>query len=540
MLTSIRTSIQRRMPSSSQFLNIPGKQCCSSSYQQQQHQHQHLGTLATINPKASHNPKNKSSKHRKQGGASSYKFVDRARIKVTAGNGGKGCLSFESKFGSPYKKRPDGGHGGHGGNIVIVADENEQSLNMQSHHIKGEDGKNGSSKQCHGRKGEDKIIRVPCGVVVKRVLEYHEYWDKDELTVKTISVDDEEESDFLKGDKNEPKYRFDDKVFDNHNTLDSDDIDANKPNDYEEIVNSGVKSDDDGMYHWETENIADNDDDELVSSSENIYNGDREQVSIGDLDKPGSYVVVATGGRGGVGNSAYAKRQHVADLVARASEKAVGVPGQLLHLELELKLIADVGLVGFPNAGKSSLLAAMSKAQPEIAPYPFTTLHPLVGTLEYRDGFRAVVADVPGLISGAAEGRGRGFDFLRHLERTKALLYIVDAAGVDGRDPLNDLSILVDEIRAYGDSDMLERPALVVANKMDLITDPDLQDEILVAISNTALDCGIQFDGEVHGISAGVTGEGLGDLSSSIRSLVETGEELREEINAAASYDFTF
>ena len=199
-----------------------------------------------------------------------------------------------------------------------------------------------------------------------------------------------------------------------------------------------------------------------------------------------------------------------------------------------------VNPVGFPNAGKSSLLAAMSKAQPEIAPYPFTTLHPLVGTLEYRDGFRAVVADVPGLISGAAEGRGRGFDFLRHLERTKALLYIVDAAGVDGRDPLNDLSILVNEIRAYGDSDMLERPALVVANKMDLITDPDLQDEILFAISNTALDCGIQFDGVVHGISAGVTGEGLGDLSSSIRSLVESGVELRDSVNATASYDFTF
>jgi hypothetical protein len=182
-----------------------------------------------------------------------------------------------------------------------------------------------------------------------RVLEYHEYWDKDELTIKTISVDDEEESDDLRGDQNEPpRYRFDDETFDNHNTLDSDTIDTNKPNDYEEIVNSGQKSDDDGMYHWETENtgIADDDDDELVSSSQNIYEGDREQVSIGDLDKPGSYVVVATGGRGGVGNSAYAKRQHVADLVARASEKALGVPGQIIHLELELKLIADVGLVG--------------------------------------------------------------------------------------------------------------------------------------------------------------------------------------------------
>jgi len=134
------------------------------------------------------------------------------------------------------------------------------------------------------------------------------------------------------------------------------------------------------------------------------------------------------------------------------------------------------------------------------------------------------------------EGRGRGHDFLRHLERTKALLYIVDAAGVDGRDPLSDLSILVDELKAYGDSDMLDRPAIVVANKFDLIQDTDLQEEILYELSKTALDCGIQFDGEVHGISAGVTGEGLGVLSSAIRSLVESGEEKRTERNDSVAY----
>jgi len=108
------------------------------------------------------------SKHRKQGGASTYKFVDRARIRASAGNGGKGCISYESQLGSSYKKKPDGGHGGHGGDIIIVADENEQSLNMQTHHHKAEDGKNGSSKQMHGRGGKERIIRVPCGVVVKR------------------------------------------------------------------------------------------------------------------------------------------------------------------------------------------------------------------------------------------------------------------------------------------------------------------------------------------------------------------------------------
>jgi Obg family GTPase CgtA len=358
--------------------------------------------------------------------------------------------------------------------------------------------------------------------------------------VKKNSVDDDDDIDGIKAQQNVPEYRFDDEHVKNQSlaATETTKLDTNKPTDYEEIVNAGVRSDDDGMYHWETDVTVD--DDELISSSENIFEGEREQVAVGDLDKPGSYVVVSNGGIGGIGNCAYAKRQHVPDLIAKASERAVGKAGEVVHLELELKLIADVGLVGFPNAGKSSLLAAMSKAQPEIAPYPFTTLHPLVGTLEYNDGFRAVVADVPGLIGGAAEGRGRGFDFLRHLERTKALLYIVDAAGVDGRDPLNDLRILVDEIKSYGDSDMLERPALVVANKMDLIQDPNLQDEILIAISITALDCGINFNGEVHGISAGVTGEGLGILSSSIRSLVDIGEELREERNESASYDFTF
>ena len=345
-----------------------------------------FGTLAVISPEGSgvensgQKKKKQSSKHRKQRGASGYKFVDSAKIRVNAGNGGKGCISYEAKFGSSFKKRPDGGHGGHGGNVIIVADDNEQSLNMQTHHHKGEDGKNGSSKQMHGRKGNDKIIRVPCGVVVRRILEYNEVWDPDEEIVKTISLEDEN------------GYRDGENVFDNSS--------ANQPEDYDAVVNTGVKSDVDGMYHWESQSFVN--DDELVSSSEMIYEGEREKVVVADLDIPGSHIVIGNGGRGGIGNSAYAKRQHIPELIAAAAEKSQGKPGEVIHLELALKLIADIGLVGFPNAGKSSLLAAMSKAQPEIAPYPFTTLHPLVGTLEYRDGFRAIVADVPGLVGGAA------------------------------------------------------------------------------------------------------------------------------------------
>jgi GTP-binding protein len=128
-------------------------------------------------------------------------------------------------------------------------------------------------------------------------------------------------------------------------------------------------------------------------------------------------------------------------------------------------------------------------------------------------------------------GRGRGHDFLKHIERTKALLYIVDVAGVDGRDPLTDISVLVDEIASYGNEDMMERPALVVANKMDLIQDQSLQDEILYSLSSLAIEKGINFNGEVHGISAGVTGEGLSELSRAIRALVEKGNAERQTRN---------
>jgi GTP-binding protein len=194
-------------------------------------------------------------------------------------------------------------------------------------------------------------------------------------------------------------------------------------------------------------------------------------------------------------------------------------PGETAFLELELKMISDVGFVGFPNAGKSSLLAAMSRATPHIAPYPFTTLNPLVGYIEYQDGFRVCAADIPGLIAGASQGRGRGHDFLRHLERTKALLYIVDAAGVDGRDPVEDFEILVDEIAAYNGGSMLDRNALMVANKVDLLDQEQyhqVEERLRVVIEKV----GLQISGDIIGISAGVTGQGLPMLSRAIREVV--------------------
>lgn len=226
------------------------------------------------------------------------------------------------------------------------------------------------------------------------------------------------------------------------------------------------------------------------------------------------------------GNCSFAKKHGPIPDPYFLLNRAKGKEGEIAFLELELKLIADLGLVGFPNAGKSSLLAAMSRAMPEIAPYPFTTLHPLVGCIEYRDGFSVVAADVPGLIGGASQGRGRGHDFLRHLERTKALLYIVDAAGVDGRDPIEDLLTLTDELSAYGDGDMLTRPALVVANKLDLLGAEECK-AILFELGAAAKDAGIRFAGDVIGISAGVTGVGLEQLSGAIRNVVIESENER-------------
>jgi len=156
------------------------------------------------------------------------------------------------------------------------------------------------------------------------------------------------------------------------------------------------------------------------------------------------------------------------------------------------------------------------------------TLNPLVGYIEYRDGFRVCAADVPGLIAGASEGRGKGHDFLRHLERTKALLYIVDAAGIDGRDPIEDFEVLTEELSAYGDGDMLNRRCLVVANKVDLLVE-DEREEITLKLQKKAEEVGIKLETGVLGISAGATGEGLKELTRAIRKTILSCEQEKLE-----------
>lgn len=404
-----------------------------------------------------------------------YHFVDRTRLRACGGEGGKGSLSCET-IRRKFKLKPDGGHGGDGGSVFIVADPKEQALRRSLSHARAGKGANGTSQNCSGRNGQNLAIRVPCGVIVKRVLDSNEYWDSDYNLVRkrttafreTVNYDSETETSNF----------FTLQNFDNN-----------------------------GQYFDQDEN------------GNNFLSVERETVVIADLDEPGASVLVARGGRGGTGSCIYASEHGPRPDISVLVQNAKPQPGEVSHLELELKLIADVGLVGFPNAGKSSLLRAMSYATPKIAPYPFTTINPIVGCIDYQDGFRVSMADIPGLIDGASTGRGKGQDFLRHIERTKALLYIVDVASVDQRSPIEDLHVLAREISTYGDGSLLERPALVVANKVDLVSSTRLQGT-LDGLSRAAEDLGIITEHNIFGISAGVTGIGLETLATAIRNVV--------------------
>ncbi|MBI2437439.1 MAG: GTPase ObgE [Lentisphaerae bacterium] len=183
---------------------------------------------------------------------------------------------------------------------------------------------------------------------------------------------------------------------------------------------------------------------------------------LGELLKPGEQLSVARGGQGGLGNCHWKTNVHQAP-----REHSDGEPGEERRLRLDLKIVADLGLIGFPNAGKSTLLTAISHAHPKIAAYPFTTLNPIIGTIPYDTSASLKVVDIPGLIKGAHEGAGLGHTFLRHVERTRGLIYVIDMAGADGRHPADDYAILRDELNRY-DPALLQRPALTVANKMDL------------------------------------------------------------------------
>ena len=331
-------------------------------------------------------------------------FFDYAKINVKGGDGGNGIVAFRREKYVPYGG-PAGGDGGNGGQVIIVADEGLRTLVdfRYKKHYKAERGEHGQGKTMHGSKGEDTILKVPVGTVVK---------------------------------------------------------DA------------------------ETHRI------------------------LADLTKAGQEIIVAQGGKGGRGNARFVSSTHRTPTLAENGE-----PGQELWIELELKLLADVGLVGFPNVGKSTLISRVSAAKPKIADYHFTTLTPNLGLVRVDQGRSFVMADIPGLIEGAAEGAGLGHRFLRHTERTKVLVHVLDISGSEDRNPLEDFRIVNSELKKYSDH-LAKRPMIIAANKIDL---PESENNLKLLKEEFS-----QF--EVFPVSA-VTGEGLQPLIYRIADLVDEVEE---------------
>lgn len=291
------------------------------------------------------------------------KFVDEANIKVQAGDGGNGCISFRREKFIPFGG-PDGGDGGYGGSVWLVADEGLNTLVDFRHQrsFKAQRGQNGMGSQMYGKGGDDTTIRVPVGTMITNV-------DTDEV--------------------------------------------------------------------------------------------------IGDLTGHGQRMLVAQGGKGGLGNI------HFKTSVNRAPRKATpGTPGDARELKLELRLLADVGLLGFPNAGKSTFIRAVSAATPRVADYPFTTLVPNLGVVSLGTDSSFVIADIPGLIEGASEGAGLGIQFLRHVARTSLLLHLVDIAPIDGTDVAGQVRAIELELEKFN-PELLERPRWLVLNKADMLAEDE-------------------------------------------------------------------
>ncbi len=335
-------------------------------------------------------------------------FADRAKIIIRSGKGGDGHVSFRRELYVPAGG-PDGGDGGRGGDVIFEVDEGLNTLNEFRHRRKyaARDGEEGGKRRCHGKDGEDIILKVPEGTVV--------------------------------------------------------------------------------------------------------YEAESGKV-IADMSGENRRQVILTGGRGGKGNMHYATATMQAPKYAQP-----GQPAKELEVRLELKVIADVGLVGYPNVGKSTFLSRVTNARPKIANYHFTTLTPNLGVvdLEGADGF--VIADIPGLIEGASEGVGLGHQFLRHIERTRVLIHIVDAASTEGRDPVEDIYKINSELAAYN-VDLKSRPQVIAANKTDVIYD-DGQENPVERLKAEFEPKGIR----VFPISA-VTGKGVRELLYYVKSLLDSME----------------
>jgi GTP-binding protein len=364
-------------------------------------------------------------------------FVDEVKVIARAGHGGKGCVAFCREAYRP-KGGPDGGNGGRGGDVILEADHDLNNLINQFYQPRliARNGDHGMGKGMDGHAGKDLIVKVPCGTLVWRLPdtppEAPAAEENDEDDADNDGDSDDETSASKESPSDDPSEKPLLKASGSHRPI----IRAAGPARAVEIDLSAEDGDE-----------------------EESHEDGRELVA--DLTVHGQQFILCKGGRGGLGNRNFANSVRQAPRFAQPGE-----PGHEGNYVLELRMLADVGLVGFPNAGKSTLLTAVSKARPKIAPYPFTTLTPQVGIMEYVDFRRIVVCDVPGLIEGAHRNVGLGHAFLRHVQRCRFLVLVLDMAGTDARAPWDDYRQLIDELGLY-DPALLEKPRMVVANKMD-------------------------------------------------------------------------
>jgi GTP-binding protein len=340
-------------------------------------------------------------------------FVDEIKIYARAGHGGKGCVAFHREAFIP-KGGPSGGNGGRGGSVILQADHDLNNLIAQYYQPRliAPAGKAGLGKGMDGHAGEDLVIKVPCGTLVWRMAG----------GTGEISEDTDES-------------RVDKPMFSTS---------ASK--------RPLLRSASGGM----AQEV-----DLSREGTDTVSEAHTKGELVADLTRHGQQFVLCQGGRGGLGNRNFATAARQTPRFAQPGEP--GAEGDYLF---ELRILAEVGLVGYPNAGKSTLLTAISKARPKVAPYPFTTLHPQIGIVEYQDFHRLTVCDVPGLIEGAHQNVGLGHAFLRHIQRCKILVLLLDMAGTDNRAPWDDYRQLLSELKLY-DPALLDKPRLVVANKMD-------------------------------------------------------------------------
>jgi GTP-binding protein len=348
-------------------------------------------------------------------------FIDEIKIYARAGHGGKGCVAFHREA-YITKGGPSGGNGGRGGSVILQADHDLNNLIGQYYvpRLISQDGEAGMGKGMDGHAGKDLIIKVPCGTLVWRLPDTSV--PADSVVVKSADEDDDGEEDrplIRSAGRKRPLLRSASGEM-------GQEMDMNVDEPSESAVADSVKG-------------------EIVA----------------DLTKHGEQFILCQGGRGGLGNRNFATAARQTPRFAQPGE-----PGGEGNYLLELRILAEVGIVGYPNAGKSTLLTAISHARPKVAPYPFTTLHPQIGIVEYADWHRLTVCDVPGLIEGAHMNVGLGHAFLRHIKRCQVLVILLDMAGTDNRAPWDDYKSLLKELEMY-DPSMLEKPRLVVANKMD-------------------------------------------------------------------------